>query len=45
VVSRNCRGGFDAPLALGTVANLEQEVSAALAAPHQEAVAAVRARH
>lgn len=34
---------FDAPIALGTVANLEQEVSAALAAPHQEAVAAVRA--
>ena len=34
---------FDAPVALGTVANLEQEVSAALAAPHEEAVAAVRA--
>jgi transposase len=34
---------FDAPLALGTVANLEQEVSAALAAPHQEAAAAVQA--
>ena len=34
---------FDAPIALGTVANLEQEVSAALAEPHQEAVAAVRA--
>ena len=34
---------FDAPVALGTVCNLEQEVSAALAAPHQEAVAAVRA--
>lgn len=34
---------FDAPVALGTVANLEQEVSAALAAPHAEAVAAVRA--
>jgi transposase len=34
---------FDAPLALGTVANLEQEMSAALAAPHQEAVTAVRA--
>src|SRR5436190_5089124 len=33
---------FDAPVALGTVANLEQEVSAALAAPHAEAVAAVR---
>jgi transposase len=34
---------FDAPVALGTVANLEQEVSAALAASHQEAVAVVRA--
>lgn len=34
---------FDAPIALGTVANLEQEVSAALAAPHDEALAAVRA--
>lgn len=34
---------FDAPIALGTVANLEREVSAALAIPHQEAVAAVRA--
>ena len=34
---------FDAPVALGTVANLEQEVSAALAAPHEEALAAVRA--
>jgi transposase len=34
---------FDAPVSLGTVANLEQEVSAALVAPHQEAVAAVRA--
>lgn len=34
---------FDAPVALGTVANLEQEVSAALVAPHQEAVQAVRA--
>lgn len=34
---------FDAPVALGTVANLEQEVSAALAAPHQEALQAVRA--
>lgn len=34
---------FEAPVALGTVANLEQEMSAALAAPHQEAVAAVRA--
>jgi transposase len=34
---------FTAPIALGTVANLEQEVSAALAAPHQEAVQAVQA--
>jgi transposase len=34
---------FDAPVALGTVANLEQEVSAALAPAHQEALAAVRA--
>jgi len=33
---------FDASVALGTVANLEQEMSAALAAPHQEAVQAVR---
>lgn len=33
---------FDAPVSLGTVANLEQEMSAALAAPHQEAVTAVR---
>jgi transposase len=33
---------FAAPVALGTVANLEQEVSAALVAPHQEALAAVR---
>lgn len=34
---------FDAPVSLGTVANLEQEVSEALAAPHQEALEAVRA--
>jgi transposase len=33
---------FDAKVSLGTVANLEQETSAALAAAHQEAVAAVR---
>ncbi len=33
---------FAAPVSLGTVANLEQEVSAALTAPHQEALAAVR---
>jgi transposase len=34
---------LDAPVALGTVANLEQEVSSALAAPHQEAAQAVQA--
>jgi transposase len=34
---------FDAPIALGTVANLEQETSAALASAHQEAKAAVAA--
>jgi transposase len=34
---------FDAPIALGTVANLEQETSAALAAIHQEAKNAVAA--
>jgi transposase len=34
---------FQAPIALGTVSNLEQEMSAALAAPHQEALEAVRA--
>jgi transposase len=34
---------FAAPVSLGTVANLEQEMSAALEAPHQEAVTAVRA--
>jgi transposase len=33
---------FGAPISLGTVANLEQEVSAALATPHQEALDAVR---
>jgi transposase len=33
---------FDAPLALGTVSNLEQEMSAALAAPYAEAIEAVR---
>ncbi len=33
---------FAAPIALGTVANLEQEVGAALAPPHAEALAAVR---
>jgi transposase len=34
---------FAAPVALGTVANLEQEVSAALATPHQEVLEAVQA--
>jgi len=33
---------FGAPLALGTVANLEQEVSAAVEPAHREALAAVR---
>lgn len=33
---------FQAPVALGTVANLEQEMSAALTPAHDEAVAAVR---
>jgi transposase len=33
---------FAAPVSLGTVANLEQEMSAALAAPHQEALAAIQ---
>lgn len=33
---------FAAPVSLGTVANLEQEMRAALEAPHQEALAAVR---
>jgi len=33
---------FQAPIALGTIANLEQEMSAALAPAHHEAVAAVR---
>jgi transposase len=33
---------FDAPVALGTVANLEQEMSAALVPAHQEAVDAVQ---
>src|SRR5262249_48613379 len=34
---------FDAPLALGTVANLEAQMSAALAPAHAEALAVVRA--
>jgi transposase len=33
---------FHAPIALGTVVNLEQEMSTALAAPHAEALAAVQ---
>jgi transposase len=33
---------FDAPVSLGTVANLEQEVSTALAAAHQEVIKAAR---
>jgi transposase len=33
---------FAAPVSLGTVANLEQEMNAALEAPHQQALAAVR---
>jgi transposase len=33
---------FGAPIGLGTVSNLEQEISAALAAAHTEATAAVR---
>lgn len=34
---------FDAPVSLGTVANLEQEVSAALVGAHEEALQAIRA--
>ena len=34
---------FDAPISLGTVANLEQEVSSALILAHQEALDAVKA--
>ena len=34
---------FQVPIALGTVCNLEREMSAALATPHQEAIEAVRA--
>lgn len=34
---------FDVPISLGRVANLEQEMSAALEAPHQEALEVVRA--
>jgi len=41
-VEEICEAVFDVPIALGTVANLEQEMSAALAPAHEEAVAAVR---
>src|SRR5438067_2680029 len=37
-----CEAMFQAPIALGTIANLEQEMSAALAPAHQQAVEAVR---
>jgi transposase len=37
-----CEAMFQAPIALGTIANLEQEMSAALAPAYQEAVEAVR---
>jgi transposase len=37
-----CEAMFQAPIALGTIANLEQEMSAALAPAHQEAIEAVR---
>jgi transposase len=37
-----CEAMFQVPMALGTIANLEQEMSAALASAHQEAVEAVR---
>jgi transposase len=42
-VEEICAAVFEASVALGTVANLEQEMSAALAAPHQEAITAVQA--
>lgn len=38
-----CEAVFEVPIALGTVANLEQEMSAALASVHQEAINAVGA--
>jgi transposase len=38
-----CETVLQAPIALGTVSNLEQEMSAALAAPHEEAQQAVQA--
>src|SRR5712691_2286858 len=37
-----CDAVFQVPLALGTIANLEQQMSAALAAAHHQAVEAVR---
>jgi transposase len=37
-----CEAMFQVPIALGTIANLEQEVSAALAPAYREAVEAVR---
>jgi len=37
-----CEAMFQAPIALGTIANLEQEMSNALASAHQQAVEAVR---
>lgn len=41
-VEETCEALFGVPIALGTIANLEQEMSAALSAAHQEAVEAVR---
>jgi transposase len=41
-VEEICESVFEAPIALGTVANLEQEMSGALASAHQEAITAVR---
>lgn len=41
-IEETCEVVFGVPIALGTVSNLEQEVSAALAAPHQQALQAVQ---
>ncbi len=41
-VEETCEALFGVPIALGTVANLEREMSAALASAHQEAITAVR---
>jgi transposase len=41
-VEEVCEHVFGVPIALGTVSNLEQEISAALAVPHTEATATVR---